>query len=148
MRVLLRLVLAALLLSGCATQEMRQQRDDVLARAAHPVLCQKGDECEMKWSRVLQWLDAHSHWKLRNVTDAIVTTEGPLDTEYPAFSIQKVPKGDGRYEILFKAWCAKGTSLAVALLGCEPDEWELMADFVEFVNQPIPQPTAARRNVP
>jgi len=94
--------------------------------AAKPVTCNAGKDCELKWSRCLEWVQSNSHWKLRNVNDFIITTEGPLDTGYPSYSITKKPEPDGSYSINFSGGCG--------VLGCYTDMRYLKAHFVNFIN--------------
>lgn len=86
--------------------ERRRREEEMERRASEPVICDAGADCEMKWSRVIPWLQDHSTWKFRNVTDTLITTEGPMETPNPAFEVTKVPSGDGKtYRISIRTFC-------------------------------------------
>jgi hypothetical protein len=121
MRASLLVLLTVLAGCGPTRQQLAWQQ-----QARQPLTCQKGDDCEYRWGRVVQWLTANSHWKLRNVTDFIVTTEGPDDTVWLAYSVQKVPQGDGSYSIEATAGCGDP-------FVCVPYVWEALADFNVYV---------------
>lgn len=117
----------ALLVCGCAT--MSPERSAELQRmAAQPIICEKGQDCEIKWGRSILWITRNSHWKLRQQTDQLITTEGPFDTTDAAFTVNKVPIGNDRYQIVMDCWCGN-------LFGCIPDLLSLKADFTQFVLQ-------------
>lgn len=92
------------------------------SNAAMRVTCSGSEDCEKRWARALDWVQRNSHWKLRTVTDTVITTEGPLDTTYAAFEITKFPLGSGRYELRFRAGCGN-------IFGCVPSIQALQADF-------------------
>lgn len=71
------------------------------------IVCNAGADCDTKWSRSMDWLQANSSWKVRTQTDTMVTTEGPEDTAKPAFEVTKVDRNDGTYTISMRAWCEK-----------------------------------------
>jgi hypothetical protein len=96
------------------------------AKAAERIVCIAGLDCEVRWSRAMQWIQNNSHWKFRNVTDTLMTTEGPLETRHASFEVTKIPTGDGQtYNIVLRTWC--GTEM------CFPSTTKLKADFVTFV---------------
>lgn len=87
-----------------ARQQMKAA--EIAKKAAATITCTLGTDCEVRWSRVTTWLQANSQWKFRNVTDTLITTEGPLDTIKPAFEVTKIPVGDGKtYRIVMRAFC-------------------------------------------
>jgi len=71
--------------------------------ASRPLTCTKGDDCELRWARALAWVTHNSHWKLRTATEAVITTEGPLDDIWLAYTVLKTPLWNGEYEITFQA---------------------------------------------
>ncbi len=103
--------------------------------ASKPVTCQRGDECEIKWARALAWIHEHSYWKLDTATDSIVTTAGPFSTEHTAYSVLKVPLGNGVYRLDFQAKCGVRDALYPKNDICEPKLLEAVASFVNYVNQ-------------
>lgn len=108
---------------GCAHMTPQEQLD-----AAREVTCNSKDDCELKWARATKWLQDNSYWKLRTVTENLLTTEGPMDRTNTAYEVNKFPKGDGVYEIQFKAGCSnKG-------LGCYPKVGKATASFKRYVS--------------
>lgn len=118
-------LIVALVLTGCATVDPATQAAQD-ANAAMQVTCDNAEDCELKWARALQWVQENSRWKLRNVTDSLITTEGPLSTPSPAYEVTKFPLGGGRYEIRFRAGCGN-------IFGCVPSIKEVTASFNAFV---------------
>jgi hypothetical protein len=97
--------------------------------ANQKIACMAGPDCEYKWSRVTLWLSNNSSWKFRNITDTLITTEGPMDTSKPAFEVIKMATGDGRtYQISMRPSCGVGCT--------EKDFLRLRAKFAEFVLTP------------
>jgi hypothetical protein len=100
----------------CSEESMAKQDAEQAAldaEASKEIRCETGTDCEMKWSRVTQWLLDHSDWKLRNVTDTLITTEGPFDTAKPSYEVVKMPTGDGKtYLIRMRAACGEGHDCA------------------------------------
>jgi hypothetical protein len=124
--------LTLVLLAGCFRPYVPDPH--VVALAERPMFCTRGDDCEVKWGRVVQWISARSHWKIRNATDFLVTTEGPLATPYPAWIVQKIAQGEGRYRIQVDAWCADNP--VDRMYGCTPPREVLLAEFNDFVDPP------------
>lgn len=121
-----RAVFLALLLFGCSTITP-EQNAYLTVMANMPIYCESGEDCEVKWGRALMWVTRNSYWKIRVQTNDLITTEGPFDTVYAAYQIQKVPLGNNRYEIVMNLGCGNP-------FGCVPSLLELKADFVQFVN--------------
>lgn len=121
----MRTLLAALVLAaGCMPAARVAQLQQI---AGQPLVCRTEPECEMLWGRSLKWLRDHSHWKLRNVTPILLDTEGPMESVWLAYSVQKVPQLDGTYAVDFDAWCGD------PILGCVPQPLEAKASFTQFV---------------
>ena len=119
-------VCSLILLSGCAT--MSASDKTYYQQAANsPIYCSDADDCEVKWGRAILWVSQNSHWKIRNQSDSLITTEGPFDTVYAAYSINKVPLGKGNYQIMMRAGCGNP-------FGCVPSTLQLKANFVESVS--------------
>jgi hypothetical protein len=80
----------------CSEEAIAKQKEkaaEIARKAAATITCTTGTDCEVRWARVTQWLQDHSQWKFRNVTDTLITTEGPLETAKPAFEVTKMPAG-------------------------------------------------------
>lgn len=118
---------------SCSADALEQQQakaGEITRKAAAPITCAAGGDCELKWARVMVWLQDHSEWKFRNVTDTLITTEGPLETMKPAFEVTKVPAGDGKtYRITMRAFCGSGN--------CEKLIRKLRANFYDSMTAPV-----------
>jgi len=118
---------------GCSADALEQQQtkaNEITRRANAPITCTAGTDCELRWARVMVWLQDHSEWKFRNVTDTLITTEGPLETMKPAFEVTKVPAGDGKtYRITMRAFCGSGD--------CEKVIRKLRANFYDTITASI-----------
>jgi hypothetical protein len=65
--------------------------------------------------------------KIQTKTDSIIQTTAPVQAEAtPAFTVTKVARGDGRYEITFNGACGIGAR-------CEPPITEARARFTQAV---------------
>lgn len=124
----MRVWIAAVLLGSLTGCPVRTD-PALLAAANEPVLCQKGDDCDMKWSRAQQWVLKNSNWKLQTATDMLLQTfNGPAEATESSFTVSRVARGNGVSEILFESGCGNW-------IGCIPDGLTLKARFVRFVNQ-------------
>jgi hypothetical protein len=95
--------------------------------ASQQVTCSGQADCELKWARATKWLQDNSYWKLRTVTESVLTTEGPNGRVNTAYEVNKFPLGNGVYEIQFKAGCSnKG-------LGCHPSTVAATASFKRYL---------------
>lgn len=113
------LLLIALTLGGCASSAAPES-------ASRVITCTAGAQCEQRWSRAMQWLQQNSSWKVTTATDMLLTTEGPLTTEKPAFEVTKAEKDNGRsFQITMRAWCGAGDCAALIE--------RLHADFYSYV---------------
>ena len=93
-----------------------------------PIICLAGPDCDAKWSRAASWIGANSALKIRLRTPTTIQTSDPpasSDTT-PAFTVTKVARGDGRYEIAFNGGCANA-------LRCAPIVAESRARFTVYV---------------
>jgi hypothetical protein len=124
----------------CGEEDTAKQQAKLaeLQRAANQkIACTTGADCEFKWSRVTLWLANNSKWKFRNITETLITTEGPMETNNPAFEVIKMATGDGKtYQLTMRAACG-GTWSSVSGSGCtEKDLLRLRANFADFVLTP------------
>jgi len=122
--------MGALLLAGCAHQDPAALAD-LQRRASQPVQCSAGAECEVKWGRVLTWVQQNSAYKLRMVTDSMVATMGPIPNDPSlVFEVTKTAATPGVYAINFSAGCDN-------MFGCVPTQLQAQASFATFVNAPV-----------
>ncbi len=116
--------LLALTLGSCATVQPK------IAEPIQPITCNKGPDCDAKWSRAVSWVTTNSSYKVQTQTDSIIQTMGPLpDSPSPAYSVTKVAATPTMYEITFNGGCDN-------FLGCIPTVAESRATFAAFVNVP------------
>jgi hypothetical protein len=112
----------ALFSMGCATQQQKSINAEI---ANTPIICTQGEGCEVKWGRALTWVTQNSHWKIRNSTDSLLTTESGTPDDgntNPSFSILKTAQGDGKYRIDFQAGCNN-------MFACQPSVDTLRTNF-------------------
>jgi hypothetical protein len=122
--------------SADALERQQKKAAEIARKAAASITCTAGPDCELRWARVTAWLQENSQWKFRNVTDTLITTEGPLDTVKPAFEVTKMPAGDGKtYRIVMRAFCGVENV-------CEPVILRLRASFYDALTAPIEPPPA------
>jgi hypothetical protein len=124
---------------ACSDEAFAKQKEkslEVAKKASAPITCTAGTDCEVRWSRVTLWLLDHSDWKFRDVTDTLITTEGPMDTmAKPAWQVTKVPTGDGKtYRIAIRGYCGQGD--------CEKLITVMKAKFYDALTAPIETPPA------
>jgi hypothetical protein len=92
-----------------------------------PIICMAGPDCDAKWSRAASWIAANSVLKVQIRTDSVIQTTPPVQFDAtPAFTVTKVARGEGRYEITFNAACGIGAR-------CVPPIAEARARFTQAV---------------
>jgi len=150
-------ILALLLLAlGCA-----ERGAVTIEEPPGAVVCRRGPQCDAKWQRALEWVRANSRWNVL-ATDAVIRTEGPLDTLVPAFTIRRLERSEdpGSEVVVFQAGCSpdrvgvavdhmpprgprwRNVSGAEAkYTECNPPVGDLEASFVRFVNAGGAMPT-------
>jgi hypothetical protein len=118
-----------MLLGACASSQ------DQIPMPA-PIICTAGADCDGKWSRAAAWIDTNSALKIRVRTPTTIQTSDPpaRSDRTPAFTVTRVARGDGRYEIAFNGGCANASR-------CVPTIAESRARFTAFVlgEEPPPQ---------
>lgn len=119
-------LIGLVLVIGCAGMTPQQQ-ETYSSTANTPLYCQGGEDCEVKWGAALQWILQNSYWKVRTQSESLIQTEGPLDTVYLAYQVQKIPIGNNRYEITMNLGCGNPFT-------CVPNPLQAKADFVSFVS--------------
>jgi hypothetical protein len=112
------LLAAGMLIAGCASSQLLPPQ---------PIICIGGSDCDTKWRRAAAWIAENSTFKIQVHTDTTVQTAGPVPSEAaPAFTITKVARGEGRFEITFNGGCGNPYQ-------CVPSIVESRARFVQFV---------------
>lgn len=107
-------------MAACASTEMQQL-------LPQPIICISGADCDAKWHRAATWIAANSTFKIQVRTDTIMQTAGPVPSETtPAFTVTKVARGEGRYEITFNGGCGNPNR-------CVPSIAQSHARFAQFV---------------
>jgi hypothetical protein len=115
------IVAFGLLVCACASSEVAQ------LPVPQPIICTAGADCDAKWARAVAWIAKNSSLKILTQTETVVQTAGPARSEpTPAFTVTKVARGSGRYEIAFNGGCGEA-------LRCVPSVSESRAHFTDFV---------------
>ena len=108
-----------LLVCGCASSEVQPP-------PPQPIICTAGADCDAKWSRAQAWIAKNSPRKTSAQTDTVVTTQSLFSESAPVFTVTKVARGQGRYEITFNGGCGNQSR-------CVPTVPESRARFTAFV---------------
>ncbi|HLG85976.1 MAG TPA: PDZ domain-containing protein [Alphaproteobacteria bacterium] len=120
---------AIIFLNACAHQTPEQEAA-LRAEAARPVECGGAEDCQVKWSRALQWVKNNSAYKFQQATDSLIATMGPLpDDPRPAYTITKILQVGGRATFDFDGGCDN-------IFGCVPSMLQAKASFVNYVMGP------------
>jgi len=97
------------LLAGCATMTPEQiaAKKAMEANAAKEIICLKGDDCDVKWGRAIDWIKKESKWKIKTQTDNLIQTLGldSTDNRHPGFVVFKTPVGSERFRITMDTVC-------------------------------------------
>jgi hypothetical protein len=129
---------AGMLLASCASSQMQQ------LLPAQPIICMSGPDCDAKWGRAALWMTDNSSFKVQVRTETTLQTAGPVPSETtPAFTVTKVARGEGRFEITFNGGCGNPYR-------CVPSIAESRARFVQFVlgEAPAPEPELSSAGAP
>lgn len=78
--------------------------------------------CDDAWGKAIYWITQNSSWRIKQQTNDIIVTYGPSEDIMLAYTINKVPIGNGVYQIIMKATCGNP-------FGCVPDEAEVRLKF-------------------
>jgi hypothetical protein len=110
-----------LLLAGCSySLQMGEPPPE-------PITCKAGPDCDAKWSRAISWITTNSYWKIQSQTDQLIQTSNSVgSTPHPSFTVTKLAKENGIYEITFAGACDNS-------IGCDPTVAESRASFARFV---------------
>jgi hypothetical protein len=122
-------LVAASALVGCSTIDQPGGR---LYEALLPaqnvgdsVECASG--CKSEWERAQLWLSRHSKWKLQSVTDVVLTTYNPVNSEVSyGFEVTREPVSEGRYVVRMALQCGN-------MLGCDPSPVSVRNAFYYYV---------------
>jgi hypothetical protein len=110
-----------MLMAGCASAGLQQ------LIPPQPIICIGGPDCDAKWARAATWIAANSTLKVQVRNDTVVQTAAAAPSETtPAFTVTKVARGEGRFEITFNGGCGN-------MYRCVPSIAESRARFAQFV---------------
>ena len=113
-------------LSGCAANQPKLSAE-LQRELDTPLYCDNEGECKIMWERATFFVNANAGFKLQIHNDTVIQTYNPTDHSVSlAFSISREPKGDGRYQIWTKAWCAN-------MFGCQPNQYEAIAKAKRYI---------------
>jgi hypothetical protein len=123
---------SGMLVCACASSQVQQL-------PPQPIICMAGTDCEAKWSRAVAWITTNSNLKIQTKTETIIQTTGSVESApTPAFTVTKVARGEGRYEITFNGGCGNA-SRCIATIA------ESRARFAEFVLAEAPAVSPSSR---
>lgn len=121
------LVVAAVLLSGCASAPSPAEDAAMRKDAVRDVSCAGQNECAVKWGRAVQWVLDNSAFRIQIQTDNLIQTAGPLPDQVElAVVVSKVPLGNDRYRFELRGGCNN-------MFGCSPSLDYAKAYFVRQV---------------
>lgn len=116
----------AVAVSACATLTPEQQaalRRDGLRE----VTCDGAADCDLKWSRAVQWVLDNNHHRIEVMSDVMIQTAAPRDSStHLSVVITRTPLGDGRYRLDMRGSCDN-------MFGCTPSYEVARAHFVRAV---------------
>jgi hypothetical protein len=132
-------VLTALLLSGCAVNQVALQPADMPT-------CAAGKDCELKWAVARRWVLNNSGFKIQSITDDFIETFNSRDyaSPRPWVRIVKEPIGEERYRITFEAGCNN-------MFGCVPEVRTLLPSFQAALasgQMPVAAPPPVQQTLP
>lgn len=104
------LAFALVILPGCAGSPLRQDTRQIVIE--YPT-CEGKEDCELKWSRAVQWITKNSFFQIRLMNDMLIETYPSAGNfnAYSAYRVTKVPLGQQRYRLEIQAGCGN-------LFGC------------------------------
>jgi hypothetical protein len=112
---------AGMLTAACASSQLQQ------LLPPQPIICTTGPDCDGKWARAATWVATNSALKVQVRTDTVVQTAAATPSETtPAYTVTKVARGEGRFEITFNGGCGN-------MYRCVPSIAESRARFAQFV---------------
>ncbi len=120
--------------SCCGTQLTPEEQAYIRRRVNTPVICENKEDCDVKWGKAIYWVSTNSYWKFQIQTDNTIHTFGPAvvggagDTTKLAYQVNKVPLGDGRYQIVMRVYYSNP-------LGCFPDPMVAISNCYNYIDQ-------------
>jgi len=108
-------VLACVLLSGCATMSPQQQAEFQRQMAMTQPHCTTQRQCEAAWSAARNWVNSNCGMKIQTMTDSYIETYNSVDTDPSlACRVTKDPDPAGGYSLSIAVSCGN-------MFGCVPD---------------------------
>jgi hypothetical protein len=123
------LVLSTLALLAACDSSTPEQRAQWEHDAARPMVCSNALQCEVMWSRALEFVQHFSECRIVSATKYAIVTAKPKfpDTHY-GYTITRIHNADGTQQLAIKLDCENG-------LGCDPPPAKAFADFHNYVLQ-------------
>ena len=118
------LLLAAMFITGCATQLTAPQQE-MLSKAKIPLTCTDKQQCDFYWQRAQVWVIQNSRYKIQTANDVLIQTYGSTDY-YPGYTVTKDALMDGSARIKIDIYC-------LDMFGCKPRPWEAAIAFKDFI---------------
>lgn len=146
MKNIIFILLTVAILSGCAAQSSLTPAME--ADLTKPLYCNNPDECKVMWKRALQFVSRNAGYPIKSANAVLIETEGFRqrylkgwrefnDEKAVSMRVTKVPRGNGRYQILTAAWCYKNisTRLNDLFISCIPDTKETQWRAKVFIRE-------------
>ncbi|MBI1179136.1 MAG: hypothetical protein GC201_01165 [Alphaproteobacteria bacterium] len=114
-------------IGGCAGQAAQERYAAQVEIANRPIICDGQEQCEIMWSRAIQWVKNNCAYRFQTVSDDLIQTAGPNPYSIePAFVVNKLALGGGKYQIEFDGGCDN-------MFGCSPTILEAKSKFVMYL---------------
>ena len=131
-------VVAALHLTACLSYDQMAERSAaqqrLRVRANVPVICQSREECEVAWGRAVAWVSSTCGWKVKNQTDYLIETEGPIKGEAQvACRVNRVPLDATRARFELVASCGEAWVCDDRILAAEADFADTINAFIKSI---------------
>lgn len=119
------------LVVGCTATSIEAQQKYGFLRdeATKAPTCSSANECAEKWDRASKWINANSHWRIKEMSDTRIETKKAGAPYYsrPVYLVKKLPRSDGSNLIKLHASCLPSVY-------CDPDTVIATGSFNHFVN--------------
>jgi len=122
---LLSIAVALFILVGCAAPARQAAVPE--PSVEFPV-CGGTADCEVKWGRAIQWINANSHWRIRLMNESMIETFGSGSSTYLSYRVTRIPLGEQKYRIEVHAGCRN-------LFGCNPHPAQGVYELTRFIDK-------------
>jgi hypothetical protein len=120
-------------LIGCSARHVDEQ---TRALAREPIYCMRGEDCEAKWHRAVDFIGSHSGFRLKEVSDRFAQTAGPKGHHGIATTLRKRPFDEDLYRIAVAVDC--GANFVEKTLCRQDQVVQYVAALKQTVNNSLP----------